>query len=387
MATPTVVADGVSTNLYTTNEKPIDMFTNMFKNYPGLTPLTSILTKIASDATSQSTVYWTEQEEIPNTMVMTAAATSSGDLTSTQYTHARKNDIWYYPATGERLRFKATPTSGAITTATYVTRAWGASTGYAIPAGAVLVKLSPAYEENTSDVNPRHVVNSEVFNYTQELDKHTRHSRRTMNEATHFGGKGTKRTEDNQKMWRDFRKELEMNLWFQTLGNTTGTTYYIKTMRGIEERLRSGTNYYQCNGILTESKLDGWLTDIWSQFPDTASLAAFPAPKVYSTINQMCKPLIRLSPNSKRYGMKLNQYTGALNLDLIPHPLFAQPGLEEWMFVLDMGQLSLVYQDRPTMELNISSGEGRYTTDRIYTLLTMRLANEARHGMMVGIKG
>jgi hypothetical protein len=57
------------------------------------------------------------------------------------------------------------------------------------------------------------------------------------------------------------------------------------------------------------------------------------------------------------------------------------------MFVLDMGQLSLVYQDRPTMELNISSGEGRYTTDRIYTLLTMRLANEARHGMMVGIKG
>jgi len=381
----TVVREAGTTNLlYSTNERPIDMYKKMYESYPGLTPLLSITTKVSSDETSQSTIRWINSRDLPKTLVVTAdVAIAAGTITSSQYTYARKNDIYYYPTTGERLRVTATPSSSAIA----VTKGWGASDDLAIPAGATLIKLSPAYEENTADINPRMAVNEEEYNLTQEFDKHTRHSWRTMNESTYFGGKGTKRTEDNQKMVRDAKIELELNLWFQTLGNATGTTYYIKTARGIEEVLRSGSNFVDMHGLLTESKLDGTLADISSEWPDTPRLLGFGSHRVMNIINQIAKPLIRLSPNSKEYGLKLNQYNASVDADLVPCPLFNMPTIREWLFLIDLNYVTIVYQKRPMLELNVTKDGGRYTTDRFYGLVTLRFAQEARHIMMVNIKG
>lgn len=384
MADVTVREAGTTDLLYSTNERPIDMFSAMFESYPALTPLISILTKINSDETSQSTIRWTNSRDLPRTLVITAdVAIAAGTMTSSQYTYARKNDIYYYPTTGERVRVTATPSSSAVA----ITKGWGASDDLAIPAGATLVKLSPGYEENTSDINPRMAVNDEDYNYTQEMDKHTRHSWRTMNESTFFGGKGTKRTEDNAKMVRDAKIELELNTWFQTLADTAGTTYYIKTAKGIEEWLRPGTNYVDMNGLLTESKLDGTLADISAQWPDQPRLMAFGSHRVMNIINQIAKPLIRLSPNSKEYGLRLNQYSGAIDLDLAPVPLFNMPTLREWMFVLDLNYATIVYQKRPMLMLDVEKIGARYTTDRFYGLVSLRFAQEARHIMMTNIKG
>lgn len=382
---PTATTSGLSNSAYATNEQPVDMFMSMYKHYPTLAPLTAMLTRLKAGSTSQSRIDWTESNEIPGSFILTAAAAASGDLTSTQYAYVRNHDLYYYPITGERVLIDAAPTTSTISTV----RGWGSSTGAAIPAGATMVRLGPAYPESSEHLNPLHVVNTNQYNFTQEWVKHTKHSTRTMNESTHFGGKGTKRDENNQKMFRDSRKELELGTLFGVRANVSdGTsTELTKTMGGIEEKLRNGTNFFDFAGVITESKLDDWLTNIYAEFPDASNLIALLPPKVYNKVNQMVKPLIRLSPNSKKYGMQLKQYDGAVTLDLIKHPLLRGPGLEEMMFVLDMDYMELVYQSRPTMEFDVSTKLFNYTVDKLYGLISFRIANENRHGMAVGITG
>lgn len=392
MADKTVVSvglnasDGTDSSLYTTNEKPIDMHSKMFENYPSLAPLTAIFTKLSTSETHQSKVYWSEQESIPDKIVVTAAAAAAAStITSTQWAYVRRYDMFFNPATFEVLMVTAAPSSAAIT----VTKGWGATTDAIVDAGQVLHRIGNAYPEAHDTAYPRAVVNSEFYNYTQEIVKSTRHSTRVMNEATHFGGKGTKRTEDNRKMFYDFRKELELGVIFGTLADTliSSASGKTKTMSGILEKLNDGSNYFNVNGVLTETKIDGWLTDIYSQFPDSTNLLAVMAPKVYGTFNQIAKPGIRLSPNSKEYGMNLKQYDGAVTLDLVRHPLLVGPGLEEMMFVLDLSYMAIKYQKRPQLELDVAMKRYNYVEDKLSCFVTFMAANEARHAMAVGIKG
>ena len=42
----TIISKSASSNAYATNEKPIDMFENMMKNFSDITPLTAIFTRL-----------------------------------------------------------------------------------------------------------------------------------------------------------------------------------------------------------------------------------------------------------------------------------------------------------------------------------------------------
>ena len=386
MADKTVVESGLSTNLYTANERPVDMHSKMFENFPELAPLIAIFTKLSVDETFQSKIYWTESEAIPNKIVVTAdVAALDTVITSTQYGYVRNHDMFFNPKTFEVILVH----DAAIDATIAVQKGWGSTTDAAIEAGTILVRIGNAYPEASEDSNPRQVVNSEFHNFTQEFVKSTKHSKRTMNEATHFGGKGTKRTEDNRKMFYDFRKEVELGILFSAMNDEliSGASGNTKTMGGILEKLKSGTNYFNVNGIFTESKIDNWLTEIYSEFPDSTNLLAVCAPKVYSTFNRIAKPNIRISPNSKQYGLNLKQYDGAITLDLVKHPLLVGPYLQEMMFVIDLSYMGVKYQKRPELELDVAMKRYNYVEDKLSAFMTFMASTEARHGMAVGIRG
>lgn len=380
----------LNTNAYATNEKPIDMFDSMFENFPQLTPLVSILTKLSSDELANSRIDWIEQELLPTQVVVTAAATAT-EATLTigdHFTYLRNHDFLYNPLTFELIKLEGFTT---IDASVDVVRGWGATTGIAIASGTVLEISANSYYEASEESNPRSVVNTQFHNFTAEIWESVRTSKRVMNERTYFGGKGTKRLENQMKMFRVFKEKLERALLFSARADVASTesgftSQNIKTMDGIVEKLKNGTNFLDVNGVFTESILDDWLTDIYTEMPDTTELVAFCAPHVYKTINRMAKPSIRISPNEKKYGMKLKRYEGAIDIDLIPHPLFGG-AMSGWMFLLDLSKIKLFYQMRPQLELDVNVKKHGYIEDKYSAFITMLVAVEQRHAMAVNIEG
>lgn len=393
MADLTVIQTGNSGNLYATNEKPVDMTVPMYQHYPSITPLISISAKMSQGSTNQSRVDFAEQEELPDTFVLTADVASSATptLVTTQYTYVRPWEIWYNPRTDTRVIITEL-THLADADGNIVSKVIGGSTQAAFLAGDVFKKIGVAFPDGELLIRPQAVLNTTSYNLTQEVTKYTRHTTRAMNEATFFGGPGSKRDENNQKLLRAAKKEMELGAWFgvrDSFSVTMGTaaTGTIQTSRGIKDVLTSGTNAFDFNGAMTESRLDGWLADIYTQFPDATMLAAFMGPKVYQRIQQLVKPLIRISPNATQYGLKINQYQGSVDLDLIRCPLFNGPYLDSFIFVLDMSYVKMIYQKTPVMEFDVTKDGGNYTTDKFYSLHTMILANERRHAFGFNING
>jgi hypothetical protein len=388
MADLTVISAALSSNAYTSNEKPIDMHSRVFKNFPEMFPIQAILTRLSEGTTNQSTVYWSESEKMPTTFYISTAATDSATtIIVPNYTYLRIYDVIYLPETEEQLRVKATPTTSSVS----VARATGGTTGVAILAGAVGKITSSAFEESQENITARQVVNSEYYNYTQEILDMIKTSRRTMNEATHFGPKGTKRMENQSKLFYAWREKLEYAIMLAHRESVAGPggTNIVKVMGGLNYWLKNGTNYFDVNGVLTESLLDSYLVRLYTAMPDEypRKLACIASPKVIGYINQMAKPLIRISPNSTMYGLQLNQYQGACNLDLIPHPLLTGPVMEEWAYIIDFDYLSLKYQERARLERDVYHHAATFVVDQMYALVTMLLGNEKRHGMMVRILG
>jgi len=389
MDDPTIVTSGLSSNLYTTNEKPIDMLPAMFENFPALAPFLAITTRLGSGSTSQSKVYWEESDELPMTVILSAdVAASATAITTTQYTHMRNYDLWKNTRTGGIIRVNDTTFLTDADNAVTVVNDWG-TTAAAMQAGDTLIRLPSAFPENSATINPIGIVNTEFYNVTQELTRHTKTSRRVMNEATFFGAKGTKRDENNNKLQRMWKREWENGIMFSTRADTlvSGDTGYTKTLGGIYPKLYNGTNFWNVNGALTETKIDGALVDIYTKFPETNMLAAVGAPKAINYIKQIAKPLIRISPNAKEYGLNIDRYFGAIGLDLIPHPALVGPYLEEMVFIVDFQFVKQIWQETPIMEFDVVKDGGNYVVDKMYGLGTFAIANEKRHALWTGIKG
>jgi hypothetical protein len=363
----------------------------MFKNYPAITPFVSILSKLSSRDAFNSRVDWTEQEEMPTRIVISATASSSATaITSADhYTYVKNHDLLWNPRTFELIKVEGFTTED---TTIDVVRGWGDTSGKAIMAGDILEILSSSYYEGSEEARPRQPLNTNYYNYTAEIEDFIRTSTRVMNEKSFFAGKGGKRQENLQKMFRAWKIKFEKTLLFSyrsdTVSTETGyTSQYIKTMGGLVEKLRNGSNFLDVGDILTESIFDNWLVDVYTGMPDTTGLAFFMAPHVYKIFNYMAKPLIRLSPNSKKYGMALNQYQGAINVDLIPHPLLDGPEMKGWGFLVDLDYIKLVYQKKPELQLDVAMKRYSYIEDKMYALASLIVSNEKRHGFMINAQG
>lgn len=387
----TINVQQLNTNAYATNEQPIDMLPSMFNNFPEINPLLAILTKIGSEEVANSRIDWIEKEKLPTSVVVTAAATATEPvLTVTDhFSYLRNHDLLWNPLTFELIKVEGFTT---IDASVNVVRGWGATTGTAIIPGQVLEIASSARYEGSEEATPRSVVNTQFHNFTAEIVEDVRTSKRVQNEKTHFAGKGGKRLENQTDMLAAFKEKLEKALMFSYRADTASTesgftAQNIKTMDGLVSKLKDGSNFLDVNGVFTESIFDDWLTDIYTSMPSTGELTAFCSPHVYKTINRMAKPQIRISPNTERYGLQLKRYEGAIDVDLIPHPLLSGPTMKGWMFLLDLSKIKLIYQQRPMLELNVAMKRYGYIEDKYSAFITMMVANEQRHGFAVGITG
>ncbi len=387
---PTTLTIGGTGNLPATNELKVDMHGKIMTSFAKATPLTTILTRLKSDPAHNFRVDWQEAQEIP-TAVQVGTALASGGTALVLV----NNGITCVAGTllfNPRAWDLAQVTTATSDTALTITRSVGGTTEAAWKAGDVLHVLPPAVAEDEgtpgSEVyRPASVADDNVYNYTQLLRLQYAVTRIQNEMTSHFGGPGSKRAQLRKQKHREARLKLEKLLYFGGRATSGTAPATVRMMGGLVHYLRNGTLYKDFNGIFTESGLDGWIGDYTDQNPDSGRLALFCAGNVKRLISNFGKDKVRLSPNSKKYGLRINEYVASQDVDIIPLPLLNDPVCRGWMWLLDTERIMLKPLQNSGLAwygeaLNVGQSERIYDTYRgVYSML---LANESRHAMAVG---
>lgn len=382
---PTAVTVGGSANLPTTNELKVDMHPKLMSTYAPLTPLNTILARMEDSGSHNFQVDWIEKKEIPTTMVVATTESSAG---TTVYVVANgstlvKDTLLYNPRCDDLRLVDADETDNTIT----VTISQGGKTSSVWKSGDVLHVLPPALAENDEGVaRYRSVADSRQYNLHQICKKQFAITRLEDALSTHFGGRGSKRQELKGQKYREYRIEKEKLLYFggRASGGTAPTTK--RMAGGLNHYLRDGTLFKDFGGIMTESGFRNFVGDYKDENPDATEVWLYAAGNVLDIITGFGLDKIRISPESKTYGLDIYTYISrGIRVNLVACPLLDVPVTRGWGWILDMNRIKLKTIDKDTYypeAYNVGESEIIYDTYRgVYTLM---VANEARHAMFVG---
>lgn len=379
MAVHTVVTIGGTGNLPATNELPVDMWKKRQTSMAALTTLTTIASRLAVDKAHNFRVDLIEENEMPWKVTIATTESSAGTTIYVQNygTTLVQDTLLYNPRTDDLRLVSATPTTNTITVAI----SQGGTTSTVWKAGDEVFVLLPKIAENDETARNVSMVDENVYNYIQicRLDYSMTLLQNSM--QSHFGGPGEKRQQLGRQKYREFRIKEELLRWMggRQSGGTAPATKY--GMGGIIHFLRSGTFHKDFGGLLTETGLDNFLGDYHDQNPDLVKVDAFMAPNVVRLVNYMCKDKIRISPDSKRYGLNLNEYIGGpIAVNLIPVPLWTDVTTKGWFFFLDLTRIKIKDIDRPTFyPWDRTPIAGELIRDGYRSVSSLLLANESAH--------
>lgn len=384
----TIVANGGTANLPTTNELPVDMWKKQLTSYVSLTPLTRMLAKLNEDPAHNFRVDLIEQNEIPTTVTI---AQGESSVSTTVYvveygTTLVQDTLLFNPRAMDIRKVSATPGANTVT----VTTSQGGTTAATWNAGDVVHVLPPAIPEDDdlSTFRATSVQNTNIYNYIQ-VTKMQYSLTRTMNHmSTHFGGPGSVRQSLKAQKYREFRIKKEKQVYFggrASSGTAPATTYMAG---GLRHYLYNGTLFKNFNGILTESAWDNYLGDYHDQNPDVQRVDAFIAPQVHRLITYWGKPLIRLSPDSKKYGLAIDMYKGpGLEVNLHEMPLMTDAETKGWGFILNPEYIRMKPLQKDAFFPEAQNvGESENIIDTYYGSHSMLIGSEFRHSMFTGAK-
>lgn len=380
----TIVSVGGTGNLPATNELSVDMWSKRMSSYAALTPLTVILSKLSQEKGHNFRVDLIEEFDVPTkvTIAQTEASAGTTIYVSAYGTTLVKDTLLYNPRTDDLRLVDSTPTSNTVT----VTISQGGTTSAAWKQGDEVFVLPPAIAENDETYRSASVADANIYNYVQICKLQFAITRLEDKMETHFGGAGSKRAQLKKQKYREFRIKAELLKYFggRSSSGTAPATRYMQG--GLVHFLRNGTLYKNFNGTFTESGYDNFIGDYSDQNPDVEVINHCCAPNVIRQINYMCKDKIRLSPDSKRYGLNLNQYIGGpKKVNLIPLPLLTDATTRGWGWFLDFTRIKLKDIDRPTYYPEAKNvGESEIIYDTFREVTSMLVANESRHAMHVG---
>jgi len=376
-----------SGNAYATNELKVDMQAKTWKAFPDVTPLIAIWSKLKKGSAHNIRVDHLEENKIPTvlTVAIDEASAASGTINITEgYELIPDDTLLYNPRTYDIQRVNGgAPSSNALS----VTASSAGTTSSAKwLSGDEIHVLPPVIEEDLDTTLTGHSrTQSNVYNYTQLVKLQFKITRTADKLTTWQGGPGSTRMRLKQQKYYEFREKWEKLVYFGGRAAGSGTAQQ-RTMGGLAWFLKDGTLFKDFGGLFTETGWDNYLGSYLDENPDARNIAACIAPNVIRQINYFCKDKIRISPNTKKYGLNIQQYTGGpLNVDLIPLPLMTGKVVKGWGFLLDFARIELDDLDPAAYYPDAKSmGESEIIWDTYRVLTTMRIATESRHSMFVG---
>ena len=384
MPTHTIVDVGGTGNLPATHELPVDMWSKRMSAMAALTPLTVILSKLSQDKAHNFRVDLIEEFDMPTTVdIATTEAAAGVTIYVTAYgTSLVKDTLLFNPRTEDLRLVSSTPSANTVT----VVISQGGTTSAIWKAGDTVFVLLPALAEDDENFREASVKDENVYNYIQLCKLQFSITRLANKMTTHFGGPGSKRAQLKKQKYREFRTKGELLKMFggRASSGTGSSTKYFSG--GLMHFLNNGTLYKDFNGMFTETGYDNYLGDYIDQNPDATNVVHACAPNVIRLINYMCKDKIRISPNTRKYGLNISSYIGGpMQVDLVPLPLLKDSVTRGWGWLLDFTRLKQKDIDRPTYYPDCKEvGESEIIYDTYREVTSLLVANESRHSMHVG---
>lgn len=374
-----------------TNELKIDMQPKMIQTFTSMTPLTTILTRMSQDPANNITVEAIEENEMPY-VVEIATTESSAGTTIYVKNHGKslvRDSLLFNPRTKDIRIVNGDSTSNTITVAV---SQCGTTSAVWKQGDIVFVQL-PALPENDSPAGGTQrwrtavALNARVYNLTQLAKLQLKLSRTLDASSTWFGGPGSIRSALQRQKYREYRIKKELNAYFGGRSSTAGGGGDARTNNGLFGVLYNGTNFSNFNGSFTESAWDDHIARYMDENPDITRIAAYIAPNVKRQITYWGKDQVRLSPESRRYGLRIDEYIGAdAPVDLIPCPLLSKSSeTKGWGWFLDMRYIDLKTLEGDALHLEaLNVGQSEDIIDTYRGQFTIRMTNEPRHSMFIG---
>lgn len=396
MAFGTVIGAGSSGTPTTstfpqTNELKIDMQSKMTKKFVSMTPLTTILTRMSQDPAHNITIEAIEENEMPY-VVEIAATEASVNTTIYVKDHGKslvRDSLLFNPRTKDIRIVNGDSTSNTITVAN---SQCGTTSAVWKVGDKVFVQL-PALSESDSPAGGTQrwrtaiAQNSRVYNLTQLAKLQLRLSRTLNASSTWFGGPGSIRQRLQAQKYREYRIKKELNAYFGGRSSTAGGGSDARTNNGLFGVLYNGTNFSNFNGAFTESAWDDHIARYMDENPDVERIPAFVAPNVKRQITYWGKDQIRLSPMSRQYGLRIDEYIGAdAPVDLIPCPLLSKSAdTKGWGWFLKLDHLTLKTLESDELHLEaLNKGQSEDIIDTYRGQFSILITNEPRHSMFIG---
>ena len=396
MAFGTVIGPGSTgtptTSTYPqTNELKIDMQPSMIKTFAALTPFTTITTKMAQDPAHNITVEAIEENEMPY-CVEVATTESSAGTTIYVKDHGKslvRDSLLFNPRTKDIRIVNGDSSSNTITVA--ISQCGTTSSVWNV--GDVVYVQLPALSESDSPAGGTQrwrtaiAQNSRIYNLSQLAKLQLRLSRTLDASSTWFGGPGSIRTQLQKQKYREFRIKKELNAYFGARSSTAGGGSDARTNNGLFGVLYNGTNFGNFNGSFTESAWDDHIAAYMDNNPDVPRITAFVAPNVKRQITYWGKEQIRLSPESRRYGLRIDEYIGAdAPVDLIPCPLLSKAAdTKGWGWFIDLNHVKAKILEADSLHLEaLNVGQSEDIIDTYRGQWSFLISNETRHSMFIG---
>jgi len=374
-----------------TNELKIDMQPKMVQKFASMTPLTTILTRMSEDPAHNITVEAIEENEMPYAVEIATTESSAGTTIYVK-NHGKslvRDSLLFNPRTKDIRIVNGDTSSNTVTVA--ISQSGTTSTVWK-QGDKVFVQL-PALAENDSPAGGTQrwrtaiALNTRVYNLTQLAKLQLRLSRSLNASSTWFGGPGSIRQALQRQKYREYRIKKELNAYFGGRSSTAGGGSDARTNNGMFGVLYNGTNFSNFNGSFTESAWDDHIARYMDENPDVTRITAYIAPNVKRQITYWGKDQIRLSPMSRQYGLRIDEYIGAdAPVDLIPLPLLSKSAdTKGWGWFLDMSYIDLKTLESDALYLEaLNVGQSEDIIDTYRGQFTIRITNEPRHSMFIG---
>lgn len=383
---PSTVVTGGAGNLYGTNELPVDMHKKQFTTFPALTPLTVILGKMESQNAFNFRIDWFEQKEIPTEVVVTGALASGGTalkIAGGAYTCVL-DSLLFNSRTQDIAEVGSAPSSA---TALTVSRGACGTTAAAWVLNDVLQVLPPMIPEDDQDTyRTSSVADVDVYNLMQLSRLQFAITRTANGQSSHWGGPGWKRARLQAQKYRECRMKHEKMLYFGRRSSSGTAPTSSRSMGGLCHFLLDGTLYRDFNGIMTESGFRSWIGDYLDQNPEATNIWYFTSRNVIDIINGWAKGSVRISPESKKYGVDIYEYvaTGA-RVKLVRLPMLNDPYTKGWGWLLDMDKIMMKTLSPLTLHKEAKNvGESERIIDTYRWQTSLLVGDEKSHGMSVG---
>jgi hypothetical protein len=393
----TVTTGGTSTNADLALRLKLQISDKIYKKGPALAPLTWISRMNRKKAIGRQEFNILESEPLPRfTNTTTTGTGTSVVVTSGHGSYFRPQDVVKVPRTGEEMLV-----SSIATDTLTVVRGYGTTAATALVSGDELMIIGNALSEGSAAVASRTVKTSSRTNYLQFFSRTTGLTEIRSN--TEEWGENEEDRQIKEARYEIMRDIEGAHLFGEPLADIQGSSpidgslvYTRYKTGGLKYWIDTGAsaNVLDAGGVLSQQEFWDWAEPMYRNSPTdesdgTKRLMLFGGQKAISVINQWALRPVQTAPETKKFGMRLDEYYTPFGRFLLHNHYMMSESTEyqDYLFAVNPDFVEFRYLNKMdiTLKQNIQANDEHLVKHELYTVCGLWLTLPSTMGYIKNV--